>query len=93
MRDSTHGVQAAILASYIGQPAQLTVKDLRIDVKIEDARVSYGNMHLRITPVRGMGTEWVGAERLTITGPRGPYGATPFHPTKWSRCPSEATQT
>ena len=53
------------LAQHIGQTgAYLGVPDLVIEVRIVDARVSWGQLQLQIQPTSGSGSKWVNAESL-----------------------------
>ena len=56
--------------AYIGLDGSITANSLSVDVKIIGARIRYGHLDLRVTPVAGAGDVWV--ERKNITIPEDP---------------------
>ena len=56
--------------AYIGLDGSITANSLSVDVKITSARIRYGHLDLRVTPVAGAGDVWV--ERKNITIPEDP---------------------
>ena len=56
--------------AYIGLDGSITANSLSVDVKIISARIRYGHLDLRVTPVAGAGDVWV--ERKNITIPEDP---------------------
>ena len=55
------------LMSHIGKIGILTVEtDLRIKVKVTDAKSAYGNELVLIEPIDGWGEKWVRLNRITI---------------------------
>ena len=56
--------------AYIGLDGSITANSLSVDVKIISARIRYGHLDLRVTPVAGAGDVWV--ERKNITIPSDP---------------------
>ena len=53
------------MALYIGKVAQHDAAGYSATVRIYDARMSYGRIQLRVTPVTGNGNVWVNADSLT----------------------------
>ena len=56
--------------AYIGLDVSITANSLSVDVKIISARIRYGHLDLRVTPIAGAGDVWV--ERKNITIPSDP---------------------
>ena len=56
--------------AYIGLDGSITANSLSVDVKIISARIRYGHLDLRVTPIAGAGDVWV--ERKNITIPSDP---------------------
>jgi hypothetical protein len=55
----------AELAKYIDQTATYHgVPGLVIEVKVIDARMSWGQVQLQIQPTSGSGSKWINAESL-----------------------------
>lgn len=59
--------------SYIGQRATLPVpmrdgSELRVAVKIMDARDSFGRIDVLVSPENGSGEAWVSADRVKVRG-------------------------
>lgn len=55
------------LMAHIGKVGVLTVEtDLRINIKILDVKMSYGNELVKITPLNGWGEKWVRLDRVTL---------------------------
>ena len=55
------------VGAYKGMTGRISVDDLEIDVEVDDARLAYGRLDLRVTPKSGHGSKWVSAHRLTLT--------------------------
>jgi hypothetical protein len=55
------------LADHIGRTGSLRVGELKIDVRIADARQVWGRLDYLVSPVAGQGAEWVSAERVALT--------------------------
>ena len=47
------------LGQHIGQYGYLLVRGMEVEVRVTDARVSFGAVQLEIEPVSGMGSQWV----------------------------------
>ena len=55
----------AEMAKYLGQTADYYgIPDLVIEVKIVDARMSWGQLQLQIQAVSGSGSKWINADSL-----------------------------
>jgi hypothetical protein len=52
------------LSQKIGQTVKLSTNDLMVEVVINDAKVSYGNIRYYVSPVAGNGSVWVDASRV-----------------------------
>lgn len=52
------------LAQLINTIVRLQSEGLSVPVKILDARVSFGKIHVQITPVGGEGNTWVDHDRI-----------------------------
>lgn len=59
------------LTAPIGQIAEWTVPayQVRVTVRIIDARLAYGKPTYQVEPVAGSGRAWVSLERLTAMRP------------------------
>lgn len=57
------------LGAYIGQTVTLGVDELWFEVRILDARSSFGNVQFLVTPMEGTGEQWVGAARCSGYAP------------------------
>jgi hypothetical protein len=69
-------VNAAEASRLLGAEASLTVSArLRVDVRITDAKTSYGSVRYLVTPLAGWGAEWVDSSRVVLS--RGNPEATP----------------
>jgi hypothetical protein len=71
--DTPKSTNAQDLARLVGQTGDLIMSsvrkddDLRVKVRIEDARVSYGRLDLLVSPIQGTGRMWVSGERVILT--------------------------
>ena len=54
------------LAQHIGQYGYLRVQGMQVAVEVVDARVSFGGVHLEITPASGSGTTWVDRDSVML---------------------------
>lgn len=56
----------AQLVTYIGLEGRLACRNgqLRVNVRCVDARVTYGNIHVLVTPRDGVGETWCEAESI-----------------------------
>jgi hypothetical protein len=55
-------------ARVLGAEASLAVSArLRVDVRITDAKTSYGSVRYLVTPLAGWGAEWVDASRVVLS--------------------------
>lgn len=59
------------LSQAIGKIANIDQGGLSVDVKILDAKQSYGTTRYLVTPMAGSGEIWVNADRVTIAGNAG----------------------
>ena len=57
---------AAELVKFIGREGDLTVGELTIRVKVTDARVQWGDVHLKVEPISGSGEQWVKDYRVSL---------------------------
>ena len=55
----------AVLARLIGTYARLRIGGLNVNVEIIDARISFGNLQLQVTPKAGNDASWVSADRCS----------------------------
>jgi len=51
------------LATYIDQDVLLDMENIQVYVRIMDVRSSFGNVQFLVTPLEGLGQQWVGASR------------------------------
>lgn len=68
--ESNEVATANSLRRYVGQRASLrvdskTADPMYFEVSIIDARKVYDLVHLRVMPVAGSGTQWVGLSRIS----------------------------
>ncbi len=56
------------LAQLINATAHLQSEGMLVPVQILDARVSFGKIHVQVTPVGGEGNTWVDRERVWLQG-------------------------
>jgi hypothetical protein len=54
------------LGSYRDKVGTLAVDDLRVQVRITDARLRFGHLDLLVTPVSGSGERWIEQHRVQI---------------------------
>jgi len=63
-------MNALELAAYIGKTGTLHnstgVTGLSFDVRVINARVSYGGLQLEVEPIAGSGRRWVEARRVIL---------------------------
>jgi len=53
----------------LGQEMMCRFEDLKIRVKIEDIKISYGRARFLVKPLAGEGKQWVEIERLSKPAP------------------------
>lgn len=56
------------VAKFIDRAGLLTVEDLKVPVRVLDAKFSYGCTRLRVKPVGGSGEKWVDRGRVEVEG-------------------------
>lgn len=54
------------LDSYRDRIGTLAVDNLRVQVKITDARMRFGHLDLLVTPVAGDGERWIEQHRVEL---------------------------
>lgn len=55
------------MAALIGQEAQFRCNEgIQVQVRIVDAKVSYGALRVQITPMAGDGVTWVDRSRVSL---------------------------
>ena len=54
------------LATYRDRQGFIKVDDLRVEVKVTDARLRFGHLDLLVTPVAGSGERWVEQHRVDL---------------------------
>jgi hypothetical protein len=56
------------LRGYVGRRGLLRVQEMEVAVEVVWARLTFGRVHLEITPVSGSGSTWVdrGSVMLTV---------------------------
>lgn len=54
------------LDSFEGKVGVMEVDELRFDVRITAARIRFGHLDFRITPVDGSGAKWVESHRISL---------------------------
>ena len=63
-------MNALELAAYIGKAGTLHnasgVLGLSFDVRVVNARISYGGLQLEIEPIAGTGKRWVEARKVAL---------------------------
>jgi hypothetical protein len=57
------------LMGYLGQRAQLRMDRMTVEVRILDAKVSYGCVRFQVQPVTGTGVQWVDECRVAFAEP------------------------
>jgi hypothetical protein len=55
------------LASYRDRTGTIAVDNLRVQVKITDARMRFGHLDLLVTPIAGEGERWIEQHRIELT--------------------------
>ena len=55
------------LAQYLGQSGRYHVQGMEVAVKVVDARVSFGAVHLEIEPFSGSGSTWVDRDSVMLS--------------------------
>lgn len=55
------------LSAYEGLSGVITANNLKIDVRINKARIRYGHLDLNVSPTSGTGTVWVERKNIEIT--------------------------
>ena len=63
---SSGGLGAPDLASYRDRLGLIKVDNMRVEVKIRDARLRFGHLDLLVTPVAGEGERWVEQHRIAL---------------------------
>lgn len=56
------------LSAYEGLSGVITANNLKIDVRINKARIRYGHLDLNVSPASGTGTVWVERKNIEIPG-------------------------
>lgn len=56
------------LSAFIGKTGTYQTGGLTVNVKIVDARLTFGRVDLFITPVSGLGQKWTMAAKVKIEG-------------------------
>jgi len=59
-------MSAKELTQYVGKLGGYRVGELRVNVRILDARVSFGRLDLEIAPIAGNGAQWVSADSVKL---------------------------
>lgn len=60
-------MNAKELSKLLGKTGRLlTNEGLKVRVSVLDARVSWGSVHVQVTPVEGNGTAWVDKGRVSM---------------------------
>lgn len=54
------------LETYRDKIGTIAVDDLRIQVKVTDARMRFGHLDLLVTPVSGTGERWIEQHRVEL---------------------------
>jgi len=52
--------------AYKGLEATIKVKNLNVNVIIDDARIRYGHLDLHVTPISGTGGMWIERKNIDI---------------------------
>jgi hypothetical protein len=63
------------LDAYTGLTGTIVANNLKVDVRIQKARVRYGHLDLNVSPISGTGNVWV--ERKNIVIPEDPAEFSP----------------
>lgn len=56
------------LDAYEGLTGVITANNLKVDVRINKARIRYGHLDLNVTPMSGTGDVWVERKNIEIPG-------------------------
>lgn len=56
---------ASTLGQNVGKTATLHTNELKVSVRIIDAKSAYGALRFLVEPVAGSGQVWVSADRVT----------------------------
>jgi hypothetical protein len=54
------------LATYRGRVGLVNVDDLKVEVRVTDARLRFGHLDLLVTPVAGQGERWIEQHRIEL---------------------------
>lgn len=54
------------LATYKDRYGFIAVDNLRVEVKVKDARLRFGHLDLLVSPVSGSGERWFEQHRITL---------------------------
>ncbi len=52
---------------YLGKQGRIVLNSLSVEVTISDIRNRYGNVDVRISPIKGSGDVWVRADRIKLS--------------------------
>jgi hypothetical protein len=55
------------LVSYIGRQGSIGLRTMSVDIRVTDARVSWGAVQVEIEPLSGSGSQWMDANSVTFT--------------------------
>lgn len=55
------------LTAFRKKVGVMTVADLKVKVKVVDARLRFGHLDLLVTPVSGDGKQWVEQHRVDLS--------------------------
>ena len=55
---------ATMMLPAIGQTVHAAFEDLTIEVRVSDVKSSYGRVRLLVSPVSGLGSQWIEVSRL-----------------------------
>jgi len=53
-------------SAAIGKQGSILIDSIHVEIRILDAKSSYGTVRYLITPVSGTGSQWVNASRVQI---------------------------
>jgi hypothetical protein len=54
------------LSEYNGRTGTIKMDALTVGVKINEARVRFGHIDLRVTPINGWGEKWIESRRVSV---------------------------
>lgn len=57
---------AAEMYKYLHATGELAFGELTVRVEVKDARVQWGEVQLKVTPVAGRGEQWVKRYRVVL---------------------------